>query len=63
MNLRERIRMRIAKHENWFAFLWYLHLVKNEDPRRKEDRGDTEGELQCLHGLGVANHARCAVSR
>lgn len=33
MRLRHRIRVRLARHENLFTFLWYLHLVRNEDPR------------------------------
>ena len=35
MSIRERIRVRIAKHENLFAFMWYLHLVKNEPPQER----------------------------
>lgn len=30
---RTRIRRWIARHENLFAFLWYLHLVRNEKPK------------------------------
>jgi hypothetical protein len=36
-SLRQRIRTRLARHENLFTFLWYLHLVRNEDP--DGDRG------------------------
>ena len=32
MTLRERVRTRLARHENLFALLWYLHLVRNEPP-------------------------------
>jgi hypothetical protein len=32
MNLRERIRVRLARHENLFTLLWYLRLVRNEAP-------------------------------
>jgi hypothetical protein len=31
--VRRRIRARLARHENIFTLLWYLHLVRNEDPR------------------------------
>jgi hypothetical protein len=34
--VRERIRARLARHENLFALLWFAHLVRNEDPG--EDR-------------------------
>lgn len=33
MNLREHIRVRLAKHENLFTLLWYMHLVRNENPK------------------------------
>jgi hypothetical protein len=33
--LRERVRLRLARHENLYTFLWYLHLAKNEDPRAR----------------------------
>ncbi len=32
MTLRECIRARLARHENLFTALWYLHLVRNEEP-------------------------------
>jgi hypothetical protein len=31
--VRRRIRAWLARHENLFALLWYLRLVRNEDPR------------------------------
>jgi hypothetical protein len=34
--MRKRIRARLARHENLFTLLWYLHLVKNEDPGKEE---------------------------
>lgn len=46
MNLRERVRVRLARHENWFTLLWYLHLVKNEKP---EGMGMTPKQAQALH--------------
>jgi len=33
MRLREWVRVRLARHENLFAALWYLHLVRNEPPK------------------------------
>jgi hypothetical protein len=33
MTRRERVRVWLARHENLFTFLWYLHLVKNEPPK------------------------------
>lgn len=36
MSVRERVRARIAKHENLFTFLWYLHLVRNEPVQERE---------------------------
>jgi hypothetical protein len=35
VRIRLRIRRRLARHENLFTFLWYLHLVKNEDPDKE----------------------------
>lgn len=32
--MRTWIRNKLAKHENLFTFLWYLHLVKNENPEQ-----------------------------
>jgi hypothetical protein len=35
--VRRRIRAALARHENLFALLWYLHLVRNEplNPARR----------------------------
>ena len=30
--MRRRYRAWLARHENLFTALWYLHLVRNEDP-------------------------------
>ena len=38
MTWRERVRARIARHENLFALLWYLRLVRNEAPGADHDR-------------------------
>jgi hypothetical protein len=32
---RERVRARLARHEDLFTFLWYLHLVRNERPQEE----------------------------
>jgi hypothetical protein len=31
-DVRGRVRRRLARHENLFTLLWYLRLVRNEDP-------------------------------
>jgi hypothetical protein len=30
--VRRYLRAALARHENLFALLWYLHLVRNQDP-------------------------------
>ena len=30
--IRKSVRSWLARHENLYAFLWYLHLVRNERP-------------------------------
>ena len=32
MTIRERIRVRLARHESLFTLMWFLHLIKNEEP-------------------------------
>lgn len=50
MNIRERVRVRLARHENLFTLLWYLHLVRNVCPEcgtRDKAGPDFEGLRDC----------------
>lgn len=48
MNLRERVRVRLARHENLFTAMWYLHLVRNEKPDGWEKEMTPE-QARALH--------------